>query len=105
MAALMETYMAKLEVEARPGAGVTQYSLFVDGVAVTTDSRHRGSVSCEGRSGDGSNHSLLYAFVGSPGGSLSFTLRCGGREVCRVRRARIEEPGNARRAGRMMFEI
>ena len=41
--------MAKLEVEARPGAGVTQYSLFVDGVAVTTDSRHRGSVSCEGR--------------------------------------------------------
>ena len=97
--------MAKLEVEARPGAGVTQYSLFVDGIAVTTDSRHRCSVRCEGRVGDGSNHSLLYAFVGSPGGCLSFTLRCGGREVCRVRKARIDSAGNARRAGRMVFEL
>jgi hypothetical protein len=97
--------MARLEVEARPGAGVVQYSLFVDGIAVTTDSRHRGSVSCEGRIGDGSNHSLLYAFVGSPGGSLSFTLRCGGRELCRVNPARIEGRGNARRAGRLTFAL
>ena len=97
--------MARLEVEARPGEGVTQYSLFVDGIAVTTDSRHRGSVSCDGRIGDGSNHSLLYAFVGSPGGTLSFTLRCGGREVCRVRRARIEDSGKARSAGRMVFAL
>ena len=97
--------MAKLEVEAWPGAGVTQYSLFVDGIAVTTDSRHRGSVRCEGRVGDGSNHSLLYAFVGSPGGSLSFTLRCGCRELCRVTPARIDSAGNARKAGRMVFEL
>lgn len=97
--------MAKLEVEARPGDGVTQYSLFVDGIAVTTDSRHRGSVSCEGRVGDGSNHSLLYVFVGSPGGTLSFTLRCAGREVCRIRRARIGEGGKARSAGRTVFAL
>ena len=97
--------MAKLEVEARPGAGVTQYSLFIDGIAVTTDSRHRGSVRCEGRVGDGSSHSLLYAFVGSPGGTLSFTLRCGGRELCRVSPARIDSAGNARRAGRMVFAL
>ncbi|HEY5723340.1 MAG TPA: hypothetical protein VIT45_13560 [Allosphingosinicella sp.] len=97
--------MAKLEVVARPGAGVTQYSLFVDGIAVTTDSRHRGSVRCEGRSGDGSSHSLLYAFVGSPGGSLGFTLRCGGRELCRIAPARIDSAGNARKAGRMVFAL
>ena len=97
--------MAKLEVEARPGAGVTQYSLFVDGIAVTTDSRHRGSVRCDGRVGDGSNHSLLYAFVGDPGGSLGFTLRSGGRELCRVRRAPIVGAGNARKAGRMVFAL
>jgi hypothetical protein len=105
MSTLVEAFMAKLEVEARPGAGVTQYSLFVDGIAVTTDARHRGSVRCDGRIGDGSNHSLLYAFVGSPGGSLSATLRCGGREVCRVSQARIAAAGNARSAGRMVFEL
>lgn len=97
--------MAKLEVQARPGAGVTQYSLFVDGIAVATDSRHRGSVDCEGLPGDGSGHSILYAFVGDPGGTLSVTLRCGPREICSVRHAPIARRTGARVAGRRTFAL
>ena len=95
--------MARLQVEARPGAGVFGYSLFVDGVPVTMDESHRGEARCDGRCGDGSSHALLYSVSGRPGGAMSIVLKCRGREVCRVV-ARIGE-GAPRSAGRNLFDL
>lgn len=96
--------MARLQVEARPGVGVSGYSLFVDGVPVTMDSGHRGEVLCEGRCGDGSIHALLYSFSGAPGAGLAIVLKCRGREVCRVVAAPIAGPG-MRGVGRRLFDL
>ncbi|HYE29187.1 MAG TPA: hypothetical protein VEA61_13285 [Allosphingosinicella sp.] len=96
--------MASLQVEVRPGARVYGYSLFVDGVPPAMDADHRGEVSCAGRCGDGSRHSLLYSFTGAAGATLGIVLRCRGREVCRIAAARIPE-GAARYAGRRVFDL
>ena len=97
--------MARLQVEVRPGAGVCAYSLFVDGVPATMGAGHRGEARCAGRCGDGSRHALLYSFHGKAGAALTIVLRCGAREVCRLRTARIGENGGWRGAGRTMFAI
>ena len=92
--------MAKLRVEVRPGAGLLGYSLFVDGLPAAMDGDHRGEAICEGRCGDGSSHSLLYSFNGAPGATLSVTLRCPERIVCRLTELRIGDDGRPWRAGR-----
>jgi hypothetical protein len=97
--------MARLQVEVRPGTGVGAYSLFVDGLPATMDSAHRGEATCAGRCGDGSLHTLLYSFTGSPGATLSITLRCALRIVCRIRAERDGEDGAPWRAGREEFVI
>ncbi|HEX8263020.1 MAG TPA: hypothetical protein VF547_09115 [Allosphingosinicella sp.] len=96
--------MARLQVEARPGAGVSGYSLFVDGIPVTMDVGHRGEARCDGRCGDGSRHALLYSFSGSPGATLSIVLRCRDREVCRVAATRTAGRG-VTGAGREPFDL
>ena len=96
--------MARLQVEARPGAGVCDYSLFVDGVPVTMGAGHRGEARCEGRFGDGSSHALMYSFSGVPGASLTIVLKGRGRVLCRVSARRNGELG-MRTAGRELFEI
>lgn len=97
--------MARLQVEARPGAGVCGYSLFVDGVPVTMGAGHRGEARCDGRCGDGSRHFLLYSFSGRPGATLSVILWCGRQEVLRLFDDRIAERGAPRAAGRKEFQI
>lgn len=96
--------MAWLQVEVRPGAGVSGYSLFVDGVPVTMGADHRGEARCEGRCGDGSRHALMYSFSGAPGAALTVLLKCRGREVCRIAATRIAERA-ARSAGRRLFDL
>jgi hypothetical protein len=96
--------MARLQVEVRPGVGVSGYSLFVDGVPVTMDAAHCGEARCEGRCGDGSSHALLYSFSGAPGAALQIVLKCRGRELCRVAAAAIAQPG-VRGAGRRLFDL
>ena len=96
--------MARLQLEVRPGVGVSAYSLFVDGVPATMGAGHRGEASCSGRCGDGSRHSLLYSFTGAPGATLTIALRCRGRELCRITAAPVGAPG-VRGAGRELFEI
>ena len=97
--------MARGNIKVRPGAGVRGYSLFVDGVPLTLGPEHRGEALCEGRCGDGSRHSLLSAYIGRPGATLTVRLSCGGREVLRLFDDLIAERGSARRAGRMTFRI
>ena len=97
--------MAKLEVEVRPAAGVGGYSLFVDGVPAEMGADHKGEVGCAGRCGDGSLHTLLYSFSGSPGATLSITLRCALTIVCRIRAETKGEGGPPWRAGREAFVI
>jgi hypothetical protein len=92
--------MTRLLLEARP-AGLTDYSLYVDGALVRMDRRHRGAIICDG----GVQHSLVYALHGNSGGSLSITLSCRGVEVGRVRGVRIAGTGAPRAAGRMTFRI
>lgn len=96
--------MAVLQVEARPGAGVSGYSLFIDGVPVTMGASHRGEASCDGRCGDGSRHALMYSFTGPAGSTLSIVLKCRGRTVCRVVAARVGARG-LRGAGRELFDL
>lgn len=96
--------MARLRIEVRPGAGVSGYSLFVDGVPVTMGESHRGEAPCEGRCGDGSSHALLYSFSGAAGAALTIVLKCGDREVCRIAAPRIAGRGS-RTAGRLLFEL
>ncbi len=96
--------MAWLQVEARPGAGVFGYSLFVDGVPVTMGDDHRGEVRCEGRCGDGSSHALMYSFGGAPGAYLTVAVKCRGIVLCRIVSAPIAKPG-ARGAGRRLFDL
>jgi hypothetical protein len=102
---LLEARMARLQVEVRFGAGVRGYSLFVDGLPATMDSAHRGEAVCAGRCGDGSLHALLYSFNGSPGATLSITLRCAVSIVCRIRAEREGEGGPPWRAGREVFVL
>lgn len=97
--------MASLRVEVRPGAGVRGYSLFVDGIPAAMGIDHKGEASCSGRCGDGSAHALLYSFTGSPGATLSITLRCALSIVCRVRAEWEGDDGASRQAGREMFVI
>jgi hypothetical protein len=97
--------MARLQVEVRPGVGVSAYSLFVDGVPATMGAGHRGEAYCAGRCGDGSRHSLLYSFTGAVGATLGIVLRCRGREICRVVATRTAEPGPLRSAGRRLFDL
>lgn len=96
--------MARLQVDVRPGAGVSGYSLFIDGVPVTMGASHRGEASCDGRCGDRSRHALMYSFTGPAGATLSIVLKCRDRAVCRVVAARIGARG-LRGAGRELFEI
>ena len=96
--------MARLQVEARPGAGVCGYSLFVDGVPVTMGEGHRGEAACEGRCGDGSSHALMYNFSGAPGATLCIILKCRGRTLCRIAAAPIAECGR-RSARRELFDL
>jgi len=97
--------MAKLRVEVRPGAGVLGYSLFVDGLPAAMGRAHRGEAVCDGRCGDGSSHTLLYSFNGAPGSTLSVTLRCAARIVCRLTDVRIGDRARPWRAGREVFVI
>ena len=97
--------MARLRVVVRPSAGVGGYSLFVDGLPATMGAGHRGEARCTGRCGDGSRHSLLYAFTGALGATLSIVLRCRGREVCRIGAARIGGTGPGRSVGRRLFDL
>ena len=97
--------MARVDIEVRPGAGVRGYSVFVDGMPLTLGPEHRGEALCDGRCGDGSSHSLLYAYVGRPGATLSVRLWCGGREVLRLIDDSIAEHGSVRRVGRKIFRI
>ena len=92
--------MTRLLLEATP-AGLTDYSLYVDGALVRMDRRHRGAIICDG----GVRHSLVYALHGESGGSLSVTLSCRGVEVGRVGGVRIAATGAPRAAGRMTFRI
>jgi hypothetical protein len=96
--------MARLQVEVRPGVGVSGYSLFVDGVPVTMGAGHRGEAPCAGRCGDGSSHALLYSFSGKPGATLRIVLRCREREVCRVAPPPVPLNG-LRKAGRELFDL
>jgi hypothetical protein len=96
--------MARLQLEARPGAGVFGYSLFVDGVPVTMGESHRGEVRCEGRFGDGSSHALMYSFSGVPGTTLTLLVKGRGRTLCRVVAKRNGERG-MRTAGRQLFDL
>jgi hypothetical protein len=97
--------MAWVQIKVRPGEGVRGYSLFVDGMPLTLGPDHKGAARCDGRCGDGSRHSLLYSFNGTPGSSLGIILRCAGREVCRLRDALIVGSCACRRAGRTIFEL
>jgi hypothetical protein len=97
--------MARLEVEVRAGAGVTGYSLYVDGVPATMGAHHKGEVACGGRCGDGSAHALIYSFSGAPGATLSVTVRCPARIVCRVNVEIPGESGSRDRGGREVFAI
>ena len=97
--------MARVNIQVRPGDGVRGYSLFVDGMPLTLGPEHRGEALCDGRCGDGSRHSLLYAYIGRPGATFSVRLLCGGREVLRLLDDPIGEHGSARRAGRKTFQI
>src|SRR5687767_12362237 len=92
--------MTRLLLEARP-AGLTDYSLYVDGALVRMDRRHRGAIICD----RGARHSLLYALHGEAGGTLGISLSCEGVEVCRVKGARIGRTGAPRAAGRRIFHI
>ncbi len=96
--------MTRLQVEVRAGAGVRGYSLFVDGMPATIGPDHVGDAVCAGRCGDGSRHALLYSFTGAAGATLSVTLRCAGRIVCRVCEA-VGETGKPWRAGREVFAL
>jgi hypothetical protein len=97
--------MTRLQVEARPGPGVSGYSLYVDGVPVTMGADHKGEAVCAGRCGDGSSHALLYSLNGAPGATLAIAVRCSGRIVCGLG---VEIAGEARsrnRGGREVFVI
>jgi hypothetical protein len=97
--------MAKLRVEVRVGAGVHGYSLYVDGLPASMAPGHRGEAICTGRCGDGSSHALLYSFIGAPGSTLTVTLLCAARVVCRLGELRIGDGGPPWRAGREAFAI
>lgn len=97
--------MTRLQLEVRPGVGVGDYSLYVDGVPATMGGHHKGEVVCAGRCGDGSPHALLYRFSGAPGATLAITVRCSARVVFGPRVESIDAAGSRWRAGREVFAI
>ena len=104
-APMLEARSTRLRVDVGAGAGVSAYSLYVDGIPATMGRIHKGEVACAGHCGDGSSHALLYSFSGAAGATLAIDVRCGARTVCRLQAEIVGDGGACSQAGREVFAI
>jgi hypothetical protein len=97
--------MATLVVKAKPGAGLQQYTVEIDGKVAVSDPQTSGTVEVDGACGDGSTHRANFTFYGPAGKTFGFTVKCGSKVVLSVVGAKVPAQTAPNAAGGEDFQL